>query len=173
MNSSGLDEKDREILTILKNNARMSYSEIGEKVGLTRVAVRNRMDAMEKSGVIIGYQTITDEKKAQEGMEFYMSISVRPEDCGDVADRLAKQPVIRKLMIATGNTELLTWGYAPDYRQLRKFIDEFYYSNKGVLRIEFKTVLSVLKDIDGGVDYVRQNSRNLDREEKRGSESGN
>ncbi len=172
MNGSGLDDKDLAILAILKDNARMSYSEIGEKVGLTRVAVRNRMDAMEKSGVIIAYQTVTDKKKAQEGMEFYLSISVRPESCGEVADQLGRQSVIRKLMIATGSTELLAWGYAPDYRQLRKFIDELYYGNKGVLRIEFKTVLSVLKDIDGGVEYVRQRDRNLEREEH-SAESGN
>lgn len=40
MNNEGLDKLDIAILNILKDNARMSYSEIGEKVGVTRVAVK-------------------------------------------------------------------------------------------------------------------------------------
>ena len=48
MNIEGLDKKDHDILSVIKDHARMSYSDIGEKVGLSRVAVRNRMEVMEK-----------------------------------------------------------------------------------------------------------------------------
>ena len=43
MNIEGLDKLDNAILETIKDNARMSYSDIGEKVGLSRVAVKNRM----------------------------------------------------------------------------------------------------------------------------------
>ncbi len=39
MKLNGLDEKDNQIVNLLLENARMSYSDIGGKVGLTRVAV--------------------------------------------------------------------------------------------------------------------------------------
>ena len=39
----------------MKDNARLNYSDIGTMVGLSRVAVKNRMDAMEKKGIIGGY----------------------------------------------------------------------------------------------------------------------
>ena len=48
MSIEGLDKLDNAILDLLRENARMSYSDIGEKVGLSRVAVKNRMNAMEK-----------------------------------------------------------------------------------------------------------------------------
>lgn len=54
----GLDELDRKIVALLTENARMSYSDIGEAVGVSRVAVRARIDALEKRGVIEGYTTI-------------------------------------------------------------------------------------------------------------------
>ena len=51
---SGLDEQDRKILNLLTQNARYTYSEIGEKLGLSRVAIKNRIDALEQRGVIRG-----------------------------------------------------------------------------------------------------------------------
>ena len=41
----GLDETDRKILDLLTENARYTYSELGQKLGISRVAVKNRMDA--------------------------------------------------------------------------------------------------------------------------------
>ena len=68
MNIEGLDKLDHAILETIRENARMSYSDIGDRVGLSRVAVKNRMEAMEKAGVIKGYQTIIDETKTPEGL---------------------------------------------------------------------------------------------------------
>ena len=48
----GLDELDRKIVGLLIGNARMSYSELGERVGISRVAARMRVQALEKKGVI-------------------------------------------------------------------------------------------------------------------------
>ena len=50
----GLDETDQKILRLLIQNARMSYSEIGQQVGISRVAVKMRVQALEKKGIIEG-----------------------------------------------------------------------------------------------------------------------
>lgn len=50
-----LDETDMQILNLLKENSRMQWQEIGEMVHLTGQAVRNRINRMEKLGVIEGY----------------------------------------------------------------------------------------------------------------------
>ena len=59
----GLDELDQKIIRLLMKNARMSYSEIGEKVGISRVAVKMRIQAMEKKGIIEEYTTIINPQK--------------------------------------------------------------------------------------------------------------
>lgn len=48
----GLDALDQQIVSLLIENARLSYSDIGEKVGLSRVAVKSRIQALEQRGVI-------------------------------------------------------------------------------------------------------------------------
>ena len=54
----GLDELDQKILQLLIQNARMSYSEIGQQVGISRVAVKMRVQALEKKGIIEEYTTV-------------------------------------------------------------------------------------------------------------------
>ena len=47
-----MDETDKEIIKILKNDGRASYSDIGEKVSLSEGAVRKRIKTLVNSGVI-------------------------------------------------------------------------------------------------------------------------
>ena len=51
---------DRKMLDLLTQNARYTYSELGERLGLSRVAIKNRMDALEQRGVIEGYTVIVN-----------------------------------------------------------------------------------------------------------------
>ena len=55
---NGLDELDQKIIQLLVKNARMSYSDIGEKIGISRVAVKARIQALENKGIIEEYTTI-------------------------------------------------------------------------------------------------------------------
>ena len=48
----GLDALDQQIVSLLIENARLSYSDIGEKVSLSRVAVKSRIQALEQRGEI-------------------------------------------------------------------------------------------------------------------------
>ena len=54
----GLDELDQRIVRLLIENARMSYSDIGQQVGISRVAVKARIQALEQRGIIEEYTTI-------------------------------------------------------------------------------------------------------------------
>ena len=45
----GLDALDQKIVSLLIENARMSYSDIAQRVGISRVAVKMRVQALEKA----------------------------------------------------------------------------------------------------------------------------
>ena len=44
---NGLDELDQKIIQLLVKNARMSYSDIGENIGISRVAIKASIQALE------------------------------------------------------------------------------------------------------------------------------
>ena len=59
----GLDELDQKIIQLLIKNARMSYSDIGQQIGISRVAVKMRVQALEQKGIIEEYTTIINPQK--------------------------------------------------------------------------------------------------------------
>ena len=74
MHINGIDEKDNEIINLLLKDARMSYSDIGEKVGLSRTAVKNRVAVLEKNGIIGGYRAVINPQESPEMMTFVVNI---------------------------------------------------------------------------------------------------
>lgn len=61
---NGLDELDQKIVQLLIKNARLSYSDIGKEVGISRVAVKARIQALEKKGVMKNIQQLSILKKS-------------------------------------------------------------------------------------------------------------
>ncbi|EFH85159.1 Lrp/AsnC family transcriptional regulator [Ktedonobacter racemifer] len=55
-----LDETNWQLIEALQQNARLSYSELGQRVGLTAPAVAERMRKMEEQGIIRGYRAEVD-----------------------------------------------------------------------------------------------------------------
>ena len=60
---NGLDELDQKIVQLLIKNARLSYSDIGKEVGISRVAVKARIQALEKKGLLKNIQQLSILKK--------------------------------------------------------------------------------------------------------------
>ena len=155
MNTEGLDKLDQAIIDVIKENARMSYSDIGDIVGLSRVSVKNRMEAMEKAGVIKGYKAIVDEKNASEGISFVLDIEVSPEEYDTVVENLAANKYLRQIYRTTGECRLHCVGFAPNHRTLEAHINHLYLRTKGIRRMSWHMLLCAIKDVDGGVEYVR------------------
>ena len=70
----GLDELDQKIIRLLIENARISYSDIGEETGISRVAVKARIQALEKRGVIEEYTTIINPQKISGAVSCYLKL---------------------------------------------------------------------------------------------------
>ena len=71
-----MDNIDIKILNLLKQNARMSASEIGEKINLSVSAVLERIKKLEKSGIIKQYTLILDPKLINKDVSAFISIGL-------------------------------------------------------------------------------------------------
>lgn len=163
MYMDGLDEIDNRIVSILKENARMNLTEIGEQVGLSRVAVKKRMEAMEEKGVIRGYHAVIDASKAVEGTKFFLDVEVYPQDFEDFLKKLSKVKCVREIYTVSGDARIHAVGYASNQRELTGLVDSLYRTGGGVRRLSCHTVLSTIKDVDGGIEYVQyQESEHLE-----------
>ena len=94
-----LDRLDQKILTLLIENARYSYSEIGERIGISRVAVKARIDALEKKGIIEEYTTIINPQKISGAVSCYFEIEAEPARLQEIEERLCRNETITQMCI--------------------------------------------------------------------------
>lgn len=155
MNIEGLDKLDNEILDVLKENARATFSEIGKQVGLSRVAVKNRVEILEKNGVIQGYKTIVDKTKVPMGMQFVLDVETVPGQYQEVMDVLGTDNYIKQLYSVTGECRLHAMGFAPNMSTLESHLNRLFRKTKGIRKLSWHLLLTTIKDEDGGMKYVR------------------
>ena len=142
---SSLDKIDNEILNLLLADARISYSEIGERVGLSRVAARNRVAALERSGIIKGYKAVIDPQSAPETMTFVVNVETRPEAFEECKQAFSDAPEAVTVVQTTGNCHLLAICLSPDVKTMREFVNKTYRTVSGITSISAHSVLDVIK----------------------------
>ena len=170
MHGEELDEMDQRILDVIRDHARMTYREIGEAVGISRVSVKSRMSAMEEAGIIRGYRTELGTGAGTAGIRFELDIEAEPEHLREICDYLAGEKMIRKLWVLTGSSHLQAHGTAGNQKMLDYLVRSILRGLSGVRNVRCHTILTVLMDRDGGVDYGDQEHKHM---EGREGEQGN
>lgn len=153
---SELDEKDNKILNVIEDNARLTYSEIGERVGLSRVAVKARMDVLESKGVICGYKTVINQKALPEaGTRFVLVVEVHPGYFENILELLSCERLIKEVHIMSGNDRIMAEGISLYNANVNQLINRLYRSTKGIKALSCNTILSTVKDEAAGISYKR------------------
>ena len=99
-----MDEIDKEIIRILKQNGRATYSEIGKKVGLSEGAIRKRIKDLVDSGVI---KKFTLKLALSEGAEAIALVSVKPSiPTSEISTELLKIPNVDTVYEVTGEYDI-------------------------------------------------------------------
>jgi Lrp/AsnC family leucine-responsive transcriptional regulator len=71
-----LDRIDRNILSAMARNGRLSMADLAEKVGLSKTPVQARLKRLEKDGFIRGYAAIVDREKMGEGHVAFVQVKL-------------------------------------------------------------------------------------------------
>ena len=71
-----IDDTDKQILRLLQTQARMSITELAERVNLSATPCARRIKRLEDSGIITGYHTQTDAQKLGYPLAVFIAISM-------------------------------------------------------------------------------------------------
>lgn len=145
----GLDKLDQKIVRLLIQNARMSYSEIGQLVGISRVAVKTRIQSLEKRGVIEEYTAIINPQKICGAVSCYFEIEIKPDTFLQVTDILCQNETITQIYRVTGKNKLHVHAVAASAEEMEQLMDEVIDSLPGVISSTCNIILSRIKDIKG------------------------
>jgi Lrp/AsnC family leucine-responsive transcriptional regulator len=78
--TTGLDATDWNLLNLLRQEARLSFAELGRKLRLSAPAVAERMKRLEERGVIRAYRAEINLSKLGRGLHVYLRAAVQPKD---------------------------------------------------------------------------------------------
>ncbi|HJA41098.1 MAG TPA: Lrp/AsnC family transcriptional regulator [Firmicutes bacterium] len=145
----GLDQLDQKIVELLIRNARMSYSDIGQEIGISRVAVKSRIQALEQKGIIEEYTTIINPQKISGAVSCYFEIETVPNSLMDVLNLLQKNDIITQIYRVTGKSKLHVHAVASSNEEMERLICETIDKLPGVLECSCNMIFSRIKDIKG------------------------
>ena len=103
-----LDKIDRQILALLRENARISNLELAESVNLSPTPCARRVKQLEDAGVITGYSVTTDPRKLGYQLSVYIAISMdkhTAERFSNFEKKLREFPEVVSCSIVTGRSE--------------------------------------------------------------------
>jgi len=111
-----MDEIDRRILNILRDDARTSYVDIAEAVDLTEGAIRKRMERLKEDGVI---KRFTIETRAD--VEGIVIIKADPARTKEAADEIKAHA--ERVYELSGEYDILAWVHSDDLEGLNSKVD--------------------------------------------------
>lgn len=97
-----LDEIDKQIIRILQDNARTSYREIQDKLGISIGTIHNRISKLKKTGVIEGYTLRLNNEKLGYKLTFLIRINVDGKFTEEILLNIAKKPEVCSVFHTTG-----------------------------------------------------------------------
>lgn len=85
-----MEDLDRQIVSLLARDGRMSFTDLGKSTGLSTSAVHQRVRRLEQRGVIRGYRAMVDPESLDLPITAFVSIkAVDPSAEDDAPERLA------------------------------------------------------------------------------------
>jgi Lrp/AsnC family transcriptional regulator, leucine-responsive regulatory protein len=97
-----LDSVGWAILTELQNNARLSFSELGRRVGMTPPAVAERVRRLEDAGIISGYRLEINVEKLGLALLAFVRLAVRGAGSSEIGAAVRDMPEVLECHHITG-----------------------------------------------------------------------
>lgn len=123
MSISTLGAKDRELLSILSENAREQTATIARKLGLSRTTVQAKIDRLERDGVIAGYGVKLSDAYESGMVKAHVLITIAPKTLARITTELHAISAVRTLHSVSGSFDLIAIVEAASIAELDHLID--------------------------------------------------
>lgn len=142
-----IDDIDRRIIGIIQDDSRLTYGEIGARVGLSVSAVNDRLKKMHTQNIIKSYTAIINPRAIGIDVSAFIQVSIeKPSFFSDFISGVQKMPEVQECHHVTGAYTCLLKVRATTTAHLEKILNEGIKTLPGVVRTETQIVLSALKE---------------------------
>lgn len=135
---ASVDTIDRNILRLLRVDARMSNAKLAAEVGLSPSACMRRIKIMEEAGVIRGYTALVDTSNVEATIAVIINITLErqtEEHLDRFEAAVRRYPEIRECFLMTGGSDYLLRVEVANAGEFERIHKEILSTLPGVLRI--------------------------------------
>jgi Lrp/AsnC family transcriptional regulator, leucine-responsive regulatory protein len=120
-----LDETDRKIISELANDGRVSFAELGRRVNLSPPTVAERVQRLERQGVITGYRAEIDPRALGYPLEAIVRVKPAPGQLARVPELAATIPQVGECHRITGEDCFFLRVHLRSIDELSELLDQF------------------------------------------------
>lgn len=118
-----MDETDHQLLSLLRQDARLPIASLAAKLGVSRGTVTNRLRRLESANVIVGYTVRLRPDVQRSQIKAWMSIAVEGNQTRTVIASLLGEPGVATLHDTNGRWDLLAELRADHLPDLAKVLE--------------------------------------------------
>ena len=118
-----MDATDRELLSLLRKDARTSVAILARKLGVARGTVTNRVTKLEDAGIIVGYTVRLRPDAQPHEIRAWMSVAVEGNETRAVIASLLGEPGVSSLHDTNGRWDLLAELRATNLSELSQVLE--------------------------------------------------
>jgi DNA-binding Lrp family transcriptional regulator len=118
-----MDETDHQLLSLLRQDARLSIADLAHKLAVSRGTVTNRITKLEDAGIIVGYTVRVRPDVQRNDIKAWMSIAVEGNQTRSVISHLLGEPNVATLHDTNGRWDLLAELRAENLQELGKTLE--------------------------------------------------
>ena len=118
-----IDSIDHALISLLRQNARESVATLASKLGVSRGTVTNRMDKLERDGVVVGYTVRLRPDVQTEVLRAWMSVEIVGNDTRRVMASLLGEPGVAALHSTNGRWDLLAELQVASLEELSRVLE--------------------------------------------------
>lgn len=140
--SNRIDNLSWKILEELQENARISYTEIGRKIGLTGPAVAERVKKMEEDGIINGYRAAIDLHSIGYSLTAIISVSINAGNIHNFLRYINSVKEVFECNRVTGSSSVVLKVALRDPLELEKLVNSLIEYGSPTTSIVLSTPIS-------------------------------
>lgn len=120
-----MDATDQQLLSLLRDNARTPVTALAKALRVSRATVQNRIDKLEKEGLIVGYTVrLKAEAEAEpHRIRAWMTVAVEGNRARQVLQALRGEPNVQTLHTTNGRWDIIAELRADTLEQFDRTLD--------------------------------------------------
>lgn len=139
-----MNNTDSQILGLLRDNARISITDLANKTKVSRATVQKRIEYMETQGIITGYTVRIKPSCEKNIIRAWMNIMVEGTKASSVVKDLRLDPAVQTLHTTNGKWDLLVELKSDSLENFDKILERIR-TISGIYNTETSILLSTYK----------------------------